>query len=85
MANPFKPIFVFQKLQMFQLRRLSTSTLTSLQLINLYKEITAVAKTNHLSPLTNKPQNIFQLEASYVRVANAILVLLHVPCSNPSS
>ncbi len=70
---------------MLQLQRLSTSTLTSYQLINLYNEVTALAQANNLSPLTNKPQDLFQLDTSYVRVANEILVLIHVPCSNPSS
>ena len=72
-------------MQMLQLQRLSTSTLTSYQLTNLYHEVTALAKANNLSPLTNKPQDLFQLDTSYVRVANEILILIHVPCSNPSS
>ena len=72
-------------MQMLQLQRLSTSTLTSYQLINLYNEVTALAQANNLSPLTNKPQDLFQLDTSYVRVANEILILVHVPCSNPSS
>ena len=50
-----------------------------------YFEIISLAKANNLQPLTNKPQDLFQLDTSYVRVGNEILVLVHVPCSNPSS
>ena len=70
---------------MLQLQRLSTSTLTSNQLNNIYKEITELANRNNLLPLTNKPQDLFQLDTSYVRVQNEILILIHVPCSSPSS
>ena len=72
-------------IQMLQLQRLSTSTLTSNQLNNIYKEITELASKNNLLPLTNKPQDLFQLDTSYVRVQNEILILIHVPCSSPSS
>ncbi len=72
-------------MQMLQLQRLSTNTLTSFQLTNLYNEVIATAKANNLQLLTNKPQDLFQLDTSYLRVNNEILVLVHVPCSNPSS
>jgi hypothetical protein len=72
-------------MQMLQLQRLSTNTLTSFQLTNLYNEITYLAKANNLQTLTNKPQDLFQLDTSYIRVQKEILVLVHVPCSNPSS
>ena len=72
-------------IQMLQLQRLSTSTLSSTQIKNIYQEITAIAKANNLLTLTNKPQDLFQLDTSYVRVQNEILILIHVPCSSPSS
>ena len=72
-------------IQMLQLQRLSTSTLNSFQITKLYEEITQLAKFNNLLPLTNKPQDLFQLDTSYVRINNEILVIIHVPCSNPSS
>jgi hypothetical protein len=72
-------------MQMFQLQRLSTNTHTSFQLTNLYNEITSLAKANNLQTLTDKPQDLFQLDTSYIGVQNEILVLVHVPCSNPSS
>jgi hypothetical protein len=49
-------------MQMLQLQRLSTNTLTSFQLTNLYNEITSLAKANNLQTLTNKPQDLFQLD-----------------------
>ena len=72
-------------LQMLQLQRLSTNTLSSVQLYKLYNEIMDLAKTNNLSPLTSKAQDLFQLDTSYLRINNEILILVHVPCSNPSS
>ena len=72
-------------LQMLQLQRLSTTTLTSIQLYKLYDKINTLARTNNLSPLTNKAQDLFQLDTSYLRIKNEILILVHVPCSNPSS
>ena len=72
-------------LQMLQLQRLSTNTLSSVQLYKLYDEIMDLAKTNNLSPLTSKAQDLFQLDTSYLRINNEILILVHVPCSNPSS
>ncbi len=72
-------------LQMLQLHRLSTNTLTSTHLYTLYNQITTLAWTNNLSPLTNQAQDLFQLDTSYLRIKNEILIFVHVPCSNPSS
>ena len=71
--------------QMLQLQKLSTSLLTSTQLFSLYDEIEEMATTNKLSLLTTKPQDLFQIDASYIRVKDEILILLHVPCANPSN
>ena len=72
-------------LQMLQLQKLSTNTLTSTQLFNLYDEVEQVAKVNKLSLLTSKPQDFFQLDTSYIRVKDEILILLHVPCASPQN
>ena len=71
--------------QMLQLQKLSTSLLTFTQLHTLYAEIQALASTNKLSLLTNKPQDLFQLDTSYIRVKNDVLILLHVPCASPDN
>jgi hypothetical protein len=72
-------------LQMLQLQRPSTNTLTSLQLYKLNDQIMTLARTNNLSPLTNQAQDLFQLDTSYLRIQNEIVILIRVPCSNPSS
>ena len=72
-------------IQMLQLQKLSTSLLTSYQLTSLYSEIENVAKSNDLSPLTTKPQDLFQLDTSYIRIKNEVLIIVHVPCSNPAN
>ena len=72
-------------IQMLQLQKLSTSLLTSYQLTQLYSEIENVAKANDLSPLTTKPQDLFQLDMSYIRIKNEVLIIVHVPCANPSN
>ena len=72
-------------LQMLQLQKLSTSLLSANQLLDLYNEIQAVASVNSLSLLTNQPQDLFQIDTSYIRVNDEILILLHVPCASPSN
>ena len=72
-------------LQMLQLQKLSTSLLTATQLANIYSEITAFAQINKLQPLTSKPQDLYQLETSYLRIKNELLIVVHVPCSNPAN
>ena len=72
-------------LQMLQLQRFSTNTISSTELYKLYDQILTLARTNNLSPLTNQAQDLFQLDTSYLRIKNEILILIHVPCSNPSS
>ena len=62
-------------LQMLQLQKLSTSLLTATQLNNIYSEVMALAKTNKLQPLISRPQDLYQLDTSYLRV----------PCSNPAN
>jgi hypothetical protein len=47
-------------MQMLQLQRLSTSTIKSFQLTNLYHEITSIAEDENVSLLTNKAQDLFQ-------------------------
>jgi hypothetical protein len=53
-------------MQMLQLQRLSTNTLSSFRLNNLNNEVSALAKANNLQTLTNKPQDLFQLDTSYI-------------------
>ena len=72
-------------LQMLQLQKLSTSLLTYTQLYTLYAEIQALASANKLSLLTNQPQDLFQIDTSYIRVKNDVLILLHVPCASPDN
>ena len=51
-----------------------------LSIFSLYDEIEEMATSNKLSLLTTKPQDLFQIDASYIRVKDEILILLHVPC-----
>ena len=70
---------------MLQLQRLSTNTLSYQQLTYAYDTLLATAKANKLTPLTNRPQDIYQLDTSYIRVDNQIIIIVHVPCSNPEN
>ena len=72
-------------LQMLQLQKLSTCLLSSTKLYTLYTEIQSLATTNKLSLLTNQPQDLFQIDTSYIRVKNDGLILLHVPCASPDN
>ena len=69
--------------QMLQLQRLSTNALNFHQLSYAYDSVVATAKENNLAPLTNKVQDIFRLHTSYIRIKNQLLIIVHVPCSNP--
>ena len=71
--------------QMLQLQRLSTNALNFHQLSYAYDSVVATAKENNLAPLTNKVQDIFQLDTSYIRIKNQLLIIVHVPCSNPEN
>ena len=72
-------------IQMLQLQRLSTNTLSYHQLTYAYETLQATARANNLTPLTNRPQDIYQLDTSYIRVKNQIIIIVHVPCSNPEN
>ena len=62
---------------MLQLQKLSTSLLTATQLANIYSEIIALAQVNKLQPLTSKPQDLYQLETSYLRIKNKLLIVVN--------
>ena len=72
-------------IQMLQLQRLSTNTLSYHQLTYAYETMKATARANNLTPLTNRPQDIYQLDTSYFRVKHQIIIIVHVPCSNPEN
>ena len=71
---------LFDTLQQLQHQRLSVRLLDSMQLATLHDLVVAAARTRNLQLLSPNPQDLFQLDTSYVRSGQDILILLHVPC-----
>ena len=67
-------------LQQLQHHRLSVDLLDQHQLQVLLSAVSNTASSRNLQPIPTKPTDYFQLDASYLRVDDDILILLHVPC-----
>ncbi len=50
------------------------------QLNELYAHLQTAAANNNYKLLIQNPQDIFQLDVSYVRKNSDVLILVHVPC-----
>jgi len=66
--------------QELQNRRLSVDLLDTYQMLELQKAVLEVAKERGYTVLPERLTDFFQLETSYLRQGNDILILLHVPC-----
>jgi len=67
-------------IQQLQHQRLSIQLLDMDQLNELYSHLQTAAKRNNYKLLIQAPQDIFQLDVSYVQKNSDVLILLHVPC-----
>ena len=62
-------------------RRLAIDLLTPHQMDVLHKSVMDQAHQDNFNPLTTQIADYFQIEASYVRTDNDIVIIVHVPCS----
>jgi TolA-binding protein len=72
---------LFQALQQLQHQRLAVGLLNSNQLDIIFKAALNAARSLQVNLIPNKPSDLFQLDASYIRQKNELLVILHIPCS----
>ena len=66
--------------QQLQHQRLSIKLLDLHQLHILFASIKATALENQWTLLINNPQDIFQLDVSYIRKNSDVIIMVHVPC-----
>jgi hypothetical protein len=72
---------LFQALQQIQHQRLAITLLDSTQLDIIFTAARNSACALQVDLIPTKPQGLFQLDASYIRQKNELLVILHFPCS----
>lgn len=66
--------------QMLQFHRLSTDLMSGLELREMHNRITIMATENNYRLLPEIPSDYFQLETSYMRERDNLMVIIHVPC-----
>ena len=66
--------------QMLQFHRMSSDLVSGPHLTNMHKKVSDMATKNGYKLLPKYPSDYFQLEASYLRNKEDLLVILHVPC-----
>jgi hypothetical protein len=71
---------LFNTLQQLQTHRLAVNLLDEHQMQVLQTAVKATANTKTLQVIPTQPTDYFQLDTSYIRMDNDILILLHVPC-----
>jgi hypothetical protein len=71
---------IVNALQQAQNRRLSIDLLSSNQLNLLHQSTLELAASNNLQLLPQRPTDYLQLEVSYARSGQDILLIAHVPC-----
>ena len=70
--------------QQLQHQKLSIKLLSYHQLHVLYQSVLATSNKNGWSLLIRSPQDIFQLDVSYIRRNADVIIMLHVPCLTDS-
>ena len=70
---------LFDTLQQLQHQRLSVSLLDEFQLTSVFNSLKATALHREVKLLPARPQDLFQLDTSYVRSGSEILIIVHVP------
>ena len=71
---------LFDTLQQLQNQRLAVTLLDEHQMHVIWDSALNSAKTLNVKLLPTRSQDLFQLDASYVRKDNEVLILLHIPC-----
>lgn len=71
---------LFNTIQQLQQHRLAVNLLDENQMMVLQQAVQNSAKSKQLEIIPTQPTDFFQLDTSYLRVGNEILILLHVPC-----
>jgi hypothetical protein len=66
--------------QQLQHQKLSIRLLDLQQLNTLHNSLKRSAKQNNWQLLINNPQDIFQLDVSYIRKKSDVIIMVHVPC-----
>ena len=66
--------------QQLQHQRLSIKFLELHQLYILFASIKAPALEDQWTSLINNPQDIFQLDVSYICKNSNVIIIVHVPC-----
>lgn len=69
-----------QVVQQLQHRRMAVDFLSGEQLLNMHQELQAMAKSQDLTLLPVQMSDYFQLECSWLRQGEDLLIMLHVPC-----
>jgi hypothetical protein len=67
-------------IQQLQHQKLAIDLLDMDQLNELYAHLKTAADKNNYKLLIQAPQDIFQLDVSYVRKNSDVIILVHVPC-----
>jgi len=67
-------------IQQLQHQKLAIDLLDTDQLNELYTQLKTAADKNNWKLLIKAPQDIFQLDVSYVRKNSDVTILVHVPC-----
>jgi hypothetical protein len=73
-------VSLLDTIQQLQHQKLSISLLDMDQLNELYAHLQSAADKNNYKLLIQSPQDIFQLDVSYIRKGADVLILIHVPC-----
>ncbi len=71
---------LFNTLQQLQHHRLAVDLLDENQMQVLLQAIQNMARSKHLQIIPTQPTDFFQLDTSYLRIDNEVLIILHVPC-----
>ena len=70
-------------IQQLQLRRLSVSLLNGDQISAMHQSLLTMAQNRGLTLFPERLSDYFQLETSYLRQGENVLVMVHVPCVHP--
>jgi hypothetical protein len=72
---------IISLVQQLQHRRLSINWLTQDQLLLLHDTVLTYTQERNYALLTANPSDYFQLELSYLRNEEGVVLLLHIPCT----
>lgn len=76
---------LFDALQQLQHQRLAVTLLDEFQLKTVFDSAAATALARNIFMLPTRPQDLFQLDTSYIRSQDEVLMILHIPCVSTDS